>query len=261
MCARNMMKRPIGQLNLDLAKKIFREIPKGFFWTHGFGEPLLHPQFYELVKMARRIGHQVGAITNGTILDEEMVIRIIDSRLDQLVFSIDGTKEIYEKIRIGAHYDQVKENIQWFKEIKREMGSSLPKLRINLVTQRKNKACIPAFLEEWRPIIPHIRIKNVNDYYDGGQTLLVDVPLRQIRDKVCYALHRGGLMITWDGLVVPCCTMYDAQWVYGNLNEESFDEIWNGDSRQELIQLHESGDYPPVCKWCHRDQLQSRDVR
>lgn len=261
MCARNLMKRPVGTISLLLATKIFQQIPKRFFWTHGFGEPLLHPRFSALVSMAKMHGHRVGAITNATVLNREMGIKIIASGLDELVFSIDGPRHIFNQIRIGADYDQIKKNIRDFLGLRNELKIWRPKLRINLVAQADNKAWIPDFVEEWKPIIPNIRVKNINDYFDGDPEKEVPSDLfHDPRKGVCYALHRGGIMITWDGRVVPCCTMYDAQWVYGDLNEQTFQEIWDGPSRKALLSLHKSGDYPPVCRWCHRDQRQSRDV-
>ena len=35
-------------------------------------------------------------------------------------------------------------------------------------------------------------------------------------------------VITWDGKVVPCCFDKDAEYVMGDLNQDSFREIWNG---------------------------------
>jgi radical SAM protein with 4Fe4S-binding SPASM domain len=35
-------------------------------------------------------------------------------------------------------------------------------------------------------------------------------------------------VITWDGKVVPCCFDKDANHIMGNINEDSFREIWHG---------------------------------
>jgi len=35
-------------------------------------------------------------------------------------------------------------------------------------------------------------------------------------------------VITWDGKVVPCCFDKDAEYVMGDLYQETFAEIWNG---------------------------------
>ena len=35
-------------------------------------------------------------------------------------------------------------------------------------------------------------------------------------------------VITWDGKVLPCCFDKDADHIMGDLNQESFRDIWNG---------------------------------
>jgi radical SAM protein with 4Fe4S-binding SPASM domain len=35
-------------------------------------------------------------------------------------------------------------------------------------------------------------------------------------------------VITWDGKVIPCCFDKDAKFIMGDLNQDSFREIWNG---------------------------------
>jgi radical SAM protein with 4Fe4S-binding SPASM domain len=41
-------------------------------------------------------------------------------------------------------------------------------------------------------------------------------------------------VITWDGNIVPCCFDKDAKYTMGNINEQSFREIWNGERYQEF---------------------------
>jgi radical SAM protein with 4Fe4S-binding SPASM domain len=41
-------------------------------------------------------------------------------------------------------------------------------------------------------------------------------------------------IITWDGKIIPCCFDKDAEFVMGDLNNESFKSIWNGQRYNEF---------------------------
>jgi radical SAM protein with 4Fe4S-binding SPASM domain len=40
--------------------------------------------------------------------------------------------------------------------------------------------------------------------------------------------------MTWDGKIVPCCFDKDAKYVMGDINEQSFLEIWNDEPYREF---------------------------
>jgi radical SAM protein with 4Fe4S-binding SPASM domain len=60
-----------------------------------------------------------------------------------------------------------------------------------------------------------------------------------------------GCVITWDGLVVPCCFDKDADHRMGDLKEQSFGEIWRGSEyknfRQKLFTARKEID---ICRNC-----------
>ena len=78
-------------------------------------------------------------ITNGTLLNERSIDRILDARITCLTFSIDGgTKEIYEAIRVGARFETVMANLRLFQAMRDARGARLPELRINHVLSEPN---------------------------------------------------------------------------------------------------------------------------
>jgi radical SAM protein with 4Fe4S-binding SPASM domain len=58
-------------------------------------------------------------------------------------------------------------------------------------------------------------------------------------------------VISWDGLVVPCCFDKDAQHTLGDLKGKSFKEIWHNDSyvqfRKQVLQSRKNID---ICANC-----------
>ncbi len=61
----------------------------------------------------------------------------------------------------------------------------------------------------------------------------------------------NSLVVTFDGKAVPCCFDKDATHKFGNLNEQSFPEIWSNNQynnfRKTLFTNRKSID---ICKNC-----------
>ena len=61
-----------------------------------------------------------------------------------------------------------------------------------------------------------------------------------------------SLTVMADGNVVPCTQDYDCEMVMGNVNEQSLDEIWNGEKYKEFRRSHILGDFPKEFKCASR---------
>ena len=78
----------------------------------GYGEPLLHPNFFEVVEYASKKKVNFSLITNGSLFTDEKIKRIIELDVDSIEISVDSHKEeIYKKIRVGLDFKKVKNNI------------------------------------------------------------------------------------------------------------------------------------------------------
>ncbi|MBE3580294.1 MAG: radical SAM protein [Thermoanaerobacteraceae bacterium] len=73
----------------------------------GWGEPLLHPRFFDMVARAKKAGCLVGATTNGTLIDPPTAREIVASGMDVLAFSLAGTGEDHDRWRQGTRLEQV----------------------------------------------------------------------------------------------------------------------------------------------------------
>ena len=96
----------------------------------GWGEPLLNPQFFAMVRLAKEQGCQVGTTTNGTVLDKEKLTEIVDLDLDIIAFSLAGTNQKNDKIRRGTSLEQILQDIKILDELKRERKTSRPEIHI-----------------------------------------------------------------------------------------------------------------------------------
>ncbi len=114
----------------------------------GLGEPMMHPQFFEMVRYAADRGIQVTINTNLTLLNPQRTERLIQSGLDTLYFSIDGaTPETYERIRKRAHFERVLNNMEMFLKARKQTGSGLPHLCLVMVIMQQNLHELPELVK------------------------------------------------------------------------------------------------------------------
>jgi MoaA/NifB/PqqE/SkfB family radical SAM enzyme len=65
----------------------------------GIGEPLLHPDCFEMVAAARESGFRVGLATNGSLLDDDMVRCLADLGIEKIHLSINsGSEAVYREV-------------------------------------------------------------------------------------------------------------------------------------------------------------------
>ena len=79
----------------------------------GMGEPLLHGQFPEMVRLAHARGLRTEMTSNAMLLTPSLAERLIDAGLDQFTVSIDGaSNEAHGAIRPGASLEEITDNVR-----------------------------------------------------------------------------------------------------------------------------------------------------
>ena len=157
MCPVNIpSKREKGVMSQELFQKIIDEmapfkdrIDKLDLW--GLGEPLLDRNLYQKIKYAKSKGFRNLAIaTNADLLKEEYQQLVLESGLDTVIFSIDGsTKATHENIRVNTHFDNVIDNARSIID-KRNRGSYRTRFVFRFIRQETNKQEWGAFQEYWK---------------------------------------------------------------------------------------------------------------
>jgi len=122
-------------LNRNLPMEIFRSLVPAFHKTkmvflQGWGEPFLHPELMEMVRIAKGIGCKVGTTTNGMLLNEKVVVQVVESGLDVLALSLAGIDEKNDTLRRGTSLDAVLEVLRILHETKLRMGKNTPAVHI-----------------------------------------------------------------------------------------------------------------------------------
>lgn len=112
-------------------------------------EPLLNRHCEDMIEIARRYGVPwIYLNTNGLLLNEERIERILGSGLHGFAISIDAaTAQTYERVRAGGRFERLMTNIRALNEAKRRHGSRFPVITFNFVMMRSNIHELPALVE------------------------------------------------------------------------------------------------------------------
>ncbi len=86
----------------------------------GWGEPFLHPHFWEYVAFARKADCLVSTTSCGLQLNEAFAQKIVHSGIDILAFSLAGTDADSNSVRQGAGFDTVCENIALLEAVRKK---------------------------------------------------------------------------------------------------------------------------------------------
>ncbi len=150
MCVRRTWSEPIGHMPLETFAALMAEVAQmpapPIIHLSGYGEPMCHPDFLEMVRLAKAAGVKVEMTTNGLLLDRKMAAALIDLDLNRLMVSIDSvTPEEYDKIRVNSDFDQVINNLHHLRRLKlRGKGRhSNPQVGIAFVAMKRNVADLP----------------------------------------------------------------------------------------------------------------------
>jgi radical SAM protein with 4Fe4S-binding SPASM domain len=239
--------RPTGNLDYTFYKKTIDEIGDKLIYLYFYfqGEPYLHPKFLELVKYASQKKIYTVTSTNAHFLTERKAKETIESGLDRILISIDGTtQETYEQYRIGGSLEKVIEGTKNLVKAKREMNSPTPHIIFQFLVVKPNEHQIDEVKKLGLEIgVDEVKLKTAQLYdFELGNELMpsIDEFSRYKRQKDgsykiknellnhCWKLWHS-CVITWDGKIVPCCFDKDAQHQLGDLNTKSFASIWQSD--------------------------------
>lgn len=103
-----------GDMDMGLFRRILVHFPKSFYvQLQGQGEPLLHPQLTEMVRILEEQRRFSAIITNGSLWTEEVSRELLEAGIDVVAFSLDlCDPEEMEYQRLGMDYSEVAGNLR-----------------------------------------------------------------------------------------------------------------------------------------------------
>ena len=262
--------RPTGMLENDLFKKTIDEIYKELLYLIFYfqGEPYLNPGFLEMVKYASEKNIYTATSTNAHYLTDEVAKKTVESGLDRLIISIDGTtQDVYQQYRVGGNLEKVLEGTRNIVKWKKNLKSKTPFIFFQFLVVKPNEHQVNDIKRLAATVgVDQVRFKTAQVYgYVTDRNQLIPTTDKYSRYKKnadgtyaaknklanrCWKLQHANV-ITWDGLVVPCCFDKDATHQLGNLKHQSFKEIWHNDNyKQFRSELKKSRKNIDICANC-----------
>lgn len=242
MCPREIFVQPKEDMTDAIFTRLVQEAAPSaeHMMLIGLGEPMLDPKIFDRIEYCAR--HDISTLlsTNGTLLDETLAARLLDSPLEHITLSFDGaTKESFEYYRKGARFEKVRDNFVRFARMKHERGARL-QIVVQMVLLGRNAGEVDDFIRFWSsvPGVDQVRIKQ-----DETAVLQPDAGHAPEDWKYpCHYLWRGPLYVKWNGDVYPCCQSYalDGKPV-GRIGERPLAEIWNSEPVRAMRRAHAAG--------------------
>jgi len=261
--------RPTGHLKSTFFKQIIEDVHQELLYLTFYfqGEPYLHPEFLDMVSYARSKKIYTATSTNAHYLNDENAKKTVESGLDRLIISIDGTtQETYESYRVGGQLDKVLEGARNMVKWKKKLGARSPHLIFQFLVVRPNEHQIEEVKALAKDIgMDEVIFKTAQVYdFENGNDLIPTIDkfsryqqgtngkwtIKNSLDNQCWKMWHSNV-ITWDGKVVPCCFDKDADHVLGELKQTSMQEIWSGDAyksfRSSILKSRKEVD---ICQNC-----------
>jgi radical SAM protein with 4Fe4S-binding SPASM domain len=259
-----LMTRTKGFMNLKLFDKIISELKPYLYYINLYfqGESMMHPRFFAFLNKSRDINTIVS--TNGHFLSAENAGKIIKSGLRKLIVSLDGMdQETYSSYRINGDLATILDGIRNVQSANKKAGSPL-RLEIQFLVNRGNENQISSARHFARKMKASFHLKSMQIINEGTFEKWIPSDQRFSRYKKegrgyviknsfpdrCARLWLNPV-ITWDGKVIPCCFDKDAEHVMGDMNEDTFRDIWGGPRYRIFRKSILSGRYmTEICRNC-----------
>lgn len=253
----------------------------------GEGEPLLNKDMPEIAKGIRAWGVDVAMSTNGALFTKEKAEDCLEA-FTWIRFSVASMEEdSYNSIQRGqaGDLDRVKVNLAEAVRLKRDKKLKTT-LGVQCLLMPENMGQLPGMARQLREIgVDYFTIKPYSQHLHSGNTFQIDYSamlelekeirqyatetfqiyfranaMKKIHHEKCYQQCHGLPFMTHidaRGNVWPCVAHIGTEeFCYGNIYEQTFEEIWEGSRRREITDKLNCLDINKVCREaCRLDEI------
>lgn len=215
----------------------------------GFGEPMLHPDFIDMVSYAKKAGCKVGVITNGSLLSEEKAEALLEDNIDAIDISVDTfSKEAYEKIRVGLDFDKLVANVKRLVNLRNKMKKNTF-IFCSIVEQKEVLHELKDALEFWSKIVDKVVTRKFLTF-----GILEDKKERApyYKQRIpCFLLY-DRINIDVNGQIRLCGYDSFGKTDFGNIRDTAIREVWHSKELDRIRQCHQAGRFEEagICMDC-----------
>ena len=239
-------------LDPDLNAKMVEEVRthgKGltqYIRYTGEGEPLVHPRCYDILEHAvQESGVLVSLTTNGTIMNEKRIQKLLDSGLDLIDISVDAfTPETYAKVRVNGDLNVTRANVQKLLGMV-EDSRARTKVIVSFIEQPQNAHEAQDFESFWKDQgAKYVVVRRLH----SGAGAVINIANLLRREGAGEA--RRPCLYPWERIVInPRGTLVfcPQDWVHGSVvadyNVTTIRETWQGEFYRRLREAHLKSDF------------------
>ncbi|MBI3793709.1 MAG: radical SAM protein [Nitrospinae bacterium] len=256
----------------------------------GDGEPFLHKDIAQIIVHTKKSGIDVGITTNAVLFKEEIADEIL-GHVEWIKVSINaGTPDTYSKVHRTkpADFDKAVKNMVYAKKVRDEKGYRCT-LGMQMILLPENHAEAVTLARvasdagmDYLVIKPYSQMPNsiTHQYENVKYTdyMYLGPELEKLNTPDFRVIFRSNAMQKWDegsrnykkchalpfwsyidagGFVWGCAEfLLDERFKYGNINDNTFKEIWEGEARMKSLKwVHEELDLCECRLNCRMDAV------
>lgn len=256
----------------------------------GWGEPMLNPRFFEMAALGRQAGCAVSTTTSGLLIDKESALKIVETGLDIVAFSLAGTDPQTNSCRKGIDFERVCQAVSLLQATRQSLGSTYPEIHIAylmLASRMEAVRGLPALmhelgvqtavistldyvpteamqkesftLQETAKLAAALKILEQTEHEAKrfGLNLHWNLPNPKTSGRSCLENINRSFFVAADGTVSPCVYLNPPggandpkRRTFGNIIEQNPLNIWNSEAFRTFRRNLADGQPDPVCFSC-----------
>jgi radical SAM protein with 4Fe4S-binding SPASM domain len=254
-------------MSRELFEKILREfensnsMPRVAVLYHG-GEPLLNQDIFYFSNKLYNVmsGGSIKVVTNGSLLTDETVTKLIESGINEVEVSFDGSSpEENNRIRKNGDFYRDAQKVIDLAQRGQNIATTVSNVRIcsrdELLAYQKEAALVPPeYLRRFFASCSTVKIVShpamVWPGYDSDEyemmALRPDPPVAPC-SQACETIT-----ICSNGSVVPCCYDIVGLQIFGNVYDHELKKIWNAPHSIAFRKATATTHPPALCSSCVR---------
>ena len=262
-----VLNRPAGKISPGLFKDIVEDMSPELTVLNLYlqGEPMMHPHFAEMVKIASERNIYTITSSNGQVFSRELAEKLVENGLSEIYFSLDGvTQETYQGYRKGGSLGKVKSAVRTLAEVKREKSSKYPRIIAQFIVFRHNEHEVDDFrklAKELGADKAEVKTAQFNEFsgneveppVNGRYGRYADADKLLLKGKNYNHCWKSwmSMVFTWDGTALPCCYDKDGKYSLGKYEKGIFDDLWDGPKNERFrsLILHKKSEID-ICSNC-----------
>ena len=252
----------------------------------GIGHGFNNPDFPKMLKYVKSKQLFTQFFDPFQVINEERARMLIELGVDKIWMSLDGaTKETYEYLQNGLKFDVVIKNAKRLIQLKKEMNSRFPELSFHFIITKENVHEMPDVIDvihditkDGKHILNLVQFTKLIPFKENEKHKIADIPQELVNETERRAKKYGNFrlsfcninekqpiqectawtvpFITVKGEYFPCCAFTQGnvreglrKYLFGNLFEQHFREIWNSMEMRGFIWDMHKGKIPEVCEF------------